>query len=152
MTTEPLADLRDIEGVFGSFVIDAGGAPTRADVPAYVDATALRESGARVARLRDALSSSGAAFSYADLDFGAQQLFIQAVGADTLCVLSELGTSRPALRMGAKLVARRLESAPAAQRPMAAEAPSAPAGTARPAASAATPAKRPRFFRGRRID
>ena len=47
-SADALSSLKDIEGVYGSFVVDGSGALTLRDLPAVIDNAALREAGPRI--------------------------------------------------------------------------------------------------------
>jgi len=171
--SEALRPLRDVRGVMGSFVVDDDGRLVAADVPELIDEGALQAASTRLAHLCDAVSSGN---SLADcvLRFGDHTLFLHRFGRRTLCVLAPRPTNVAALRMGSRLASRRLAQAleaaptpaPAAAAPAVNQPPPQPPAPRRsgflPArapqpetadnADDAAPARRPRFFRGRRID
>jgi predicted regulator of Ras-like GTPase activity (Roadblock/LC7/MglB family) len=103
-----LATLRDVEGVLGSFVIDADGAVASRDMPAMVDDVALSGAGLRVVRLRAALESTGRRVDQCSLRFGSYLMLTRPAEAHTLCVLVSSAANLMALQMGSTLVARRV--------------------------------------------
>lgn len=100
--------LRDIDGVLGSFLIDADGRLLARDVPLLFEADALGRASEHLARLRAALESEGGSLTSCVARFGSHLLLLRAAGADTLCVLCPQGTNVPAVQMGCTLVTRRL--------------------------------------------
>jgi hypothetical protein len=85
-TERTLQSLRDIEGVYGSFIVDANGGTVARDLPALFDAHTLAESGERIVRLWEVLSENGAP-EYALVEFAEYSLFLRGVFLR--------GTSRP---------------------------------------------------------
>jgi hypothetical protein len=103
-----LQSLRDIDGVYGSFVIDAAGETRARDLPSVFDDHTLAESGVRIARLWEVISE-GAAPEYALLDFAEYNLFLRRVGDGCLCVVVPAQVNVLALRLASKWVARYFE-------------------------------------------
>lgn len=62
-----LAGLRDLDGVFGSFVLTRSGELLGKDLPAVFDERLFAEVGPRVARLADALTEEGDEFNALNL-------------------------------------------------------------------------------------
>src|SRR5688572_32930290 len=87
-----LHSLRDIDGVYGSFVLNAAGQPTARDLPAVFDDATLEESGSRIMRLWEAVSDSGPP-DYALLEFSEYSLFLRPVGDSCLCVVVPLNVN-----------------------------------------------------------
>ena len=148
-----LATLRDVEGVLGSFVIDADGGLTSRDMPAVVDDEALSGAGRRVVRLRAALETTGRRVEQCSLRFGGYLLLARPGDTHTLGVLVSGAANRMALQMGSTLVARRVQSE-LASRPWhspaqvkASVVPNVPP-VVEPPAEAPAPT---RFFRGRPV-
>ena len=106
-----LHSLRDIAGVYGSFVINANGETIARDLPALFDDLTLSESGTRIARLWEVLSEDGPP-EYALLEFAEYSLFLRGVfqrGAalsGCLCVVVPATVNLLALRLASKWVAR----------------------------------------------
>lgn len=132
-----LGALRDVEGVLGSFLLDAEGRMLARDIPVLFDPTALAHAGLHLTRLRAALESAGD-FESCVTRFGPHVLLLRAVGGDTLCVLCPRGTNLRAVAMSSTLIARRLQGAPSSARG------ASPAAFERPPGAPAQ-----RWFRGR---
>jgi predicted regulator of Ras-like GTPase activity (Roadblock/LC7/MglB family) len=159
-----LSTLRDVEGVIGSFVVDRYGQVCARDMPAMFDQQALEDAAPRIARLKEALETQGELLDSATLAHGPHVLFLRASADHILCVLSPVEVKLPSLRMGTNLVLRRLPEVIAREAtvtprhatyppPMTtSSAPPPDAAPAAPPGPAPAPTKRPRFFRGRRID
>lgn len=107
-TARTLQSLRDIDGVYGSFLIDAAGATRARDLPPVFDDQTLAETGLRIARLWEAITDSGAA-EYALLEFVEYNLFLRRVGDGCLCVVVPTQVNVLALRLASKWVARHFD-------------------------------------------
>lgn len=133
---EQLADvlrsLRDVDGVVGSFVLDAQGGIDGRDLPEYFDAGALSEVGPRVGRLYDAWKSVGGELETAALVFAEHKLHVRELNGGYLVVVSAAQVNAPALRMAMAMVSRRIAAAQEAR-----------AGAAPASLPAARPAQRP---------
>ena len=77
-TERSLHSLRDIEGVYGSFIVDANGGTVARDLPALFDDHTLSESGERIVRLWEVLCENGAP-EYALVEFAEYSLFLRGV-------------------------------------------------------------------------
>ncbi len=167
-----LATLRDIDGVVGSFVIDADGHVLGRDMPNLFDEDTLGYAGERLARLRHALEGERCNLDGGVARFGQHLLVMKAAAERTLCVIVPQGTNLMSLQMGANIVARRVaHMQPELERPhdaaitaagtvvspspaTASSKPAPPASAAAPVTSMpapATPSAAPRMFRGRPI-
>jgi predicted regulator of Ras-like GTPase activity (Roadblock/LC7/MglB family) len=162
-----LATLRDVEGVIGSFVVDAEGGVASRDMPAMVDDQALAGAGRRVARLRAALESTGKKVDQCSLRFGSYLMLAKPAETHTLCVLVSGTSNLMALQMGSTLVARRVQADASGRLLRASQLSVAPAAGAptRSTPSSPLPAQAPRqaepadldapsptrFFRGRPV-
>jgi predicted regulator of Ras-like GTPase activity (Roadblock/LC7/MglB family) len=104
----PLTALRDIEGVLGSFLLDADGQILARDLPPLFDAEALANASVHLARLRAALEVEGNSFESCVARFGPHLLLLRAAQTHTLCVLCPRGTNMPAVHMSSTLIARRI--------------------------------------------
>jgi hypothetical protein len=105
---DALSSLKDIDGVYGSFVVDASGGLTLRDLPAVIDNAALREAGPRIARLWGAFPDDDRP-EYVLLEFSSHQVFIRKFDAGSLCVFVPPSVNRLALKMAASFVARWLD-------------------------------------------
>jgi hypothetical protein len=117
-TDQSLQSLRDIEGVYGSFIVDANGETVARDLPALFDAQTLAESGERIVRLWEVLSEDGSP-EYALLEFAEYSLFLRglfqrgAALSGCLCVVVPPTVNLLALRLASKWVAREAPRFPA---------------------------------------
>lgn len=125
--TDALSSLKDIEGVYGSFVVDSSGGLTLRDLPAVIDNAALREAGPRIARLWGAFPEDDPP-EYVLLEFVSHQVFIKKFESGSLCVFVPPNVNRLALKMAANFVGRWLDSQTVSAPPPEAEAAPAPAG------------------------
>jgi predicted regulator of Ras-like GTPase activity (Roadblock/LC7/MglB family) len=107
MNLQALNHLKDIEGVYGSFVVDRDGHLFARDLPAVFDDNALGDSGPRIVRLWEVVSEDEAP-EYTLIEFSEYWLFIRPVPSGTLCVVVPPRVNVSALRMAASLVAKRL--------------------------------------------
>jgi hypothetical protein len=107
--TQALHSLRDIDGVYGSFVLNAAGRPTARDLPAVFDDATLEESGSRIMRLWEAVSES-APPDYALLEFSEYSLFLRPVGNSCLCVVVPVNVNVLALNLASRWAARQFET------------------------------------------
>jgi len=146
---DALSSLKDIEGVYGSFVVDGTGALTLRDLPAVIDNAALREAGPRIARLWGAFPDDDPP-EYVLLEFAAHQVFIRKCDAGSLCVFVPPSVNRAALKMAASFVARWLDAEVAV--PSVSIEPS-PVSEPAPASQPAPPVRKTTYFyRGQRYE
>lgn len=113
-----LQSLRDIDGVYGSFILDAAGKPVARDLPGIFDEHTLAESGERIIRLWTVLSET-APPEYTLLDFAEYSLFLRGLftrdrAAGCLCVVVPPTVNLLALRLASKWVARSFTGEPPA--------------------------------------
>ena len=120
ITLDVLHSLKDIDGVYGSFVVDRDGRLRARDLPAVFDDAALGDSGPRIVRLWEVVAEDEAP-EYTLIEFAEYWLFIRPVPGGSLCVVVPPNVNVFALRMAANLVAKRfnldapeLEASPAA--------------------------------------
>ncbi len=146
---ETLRTLRDVEGVYGSFVIAGSGGLVASDLPAVFDGRLFDEVGPRIVRLYDTFRSSGEELDGCVLRYAEHKLHLRRMSWGLVGILSAVSVNKPALRMVANLVIRRIDPdvvpalrptlAPAALSPPLAR-PSAPMPPPRPSS---TPPKPP---------
>jgi hypothetical protein len=103
-----LQSLRDIEGVYGSFVINSAGEPSARDLPAVFDNGTLLESGGRIVRLWELAAEDGVP-EYALLEFSEYSLFLRGLGSGCLCVIVPATVNLLALRLASRWVVKNLE-------------------------------------------
>lgn len=145
--TDALSSLKDIEGVYGSFVVDAAGGLMLRDLPAVIDNAALREAGPRIARLWGAFPEDDPP-EYVLLEFGSHQVFIKKFDTGSLCVFVPPTVNRLALKMAANFVARWLDSQVAPPPPSEVV---SPPSEAQPESSRAA-GRKTYFYRGQRYE
>src|SRR5688572_25832448 len=146
---DALSSLKDIEGVYGSFVVDANGGLTLRDLPAVIDNAALREAGPRIARLWGAFPEDDPP-EYVMLEFSSHQVFIRKFDAGSLCVFVPPTVNRLALKMAANFVARWLDSQSVAAPPSVEAEPPRP--SAAPAEDRSGKKKMTYIYRGQRYE
>jgi predicted regulator of Ras-like GTPase activity (Roadblock/LC7/MglB family) len=103
-----LSGLRDVTGVYGSFMVSPEGATVARDMAAMFTDDLLDEVAGRLLRLRESFGPEGSDVLSYVLRFREHLLFVRSVRDGVLCVLSDPGVNMPALRMGASLAVRRL--------------------------------------------
>ncbi len=163
--TNILLGLRDIEGIVGSFVVSSDGGLVGRDLPTVFDDETLAAVAPRLIRLRDGVAGDSSEPAALVLRYAEHKIHIRSAGPGLLCVLSEPNVNTPALRVGMKLVARRVaplaESSARTQRSSALAPPATessrarvpPATTPPPSASAQPPgpAYGGMIYRGQRV-
>jgi predicted regulator of Ras-like GTPase activity (Roadblock/LC7/MglB family) len=157
---QTLKSLRDVDGIVGSFVVNADGRLLARDLPTYFDDNVLDEVGPRLHRLYEAWQSNGDTLEAATLVFAEHKLYLRELSGGALGVLSSLQVNAPALKMALSLVTRKLAGEIGTLMPLTAAKEAAPAPTVAPPAaptatdsSSRTTAKimSPRMYRGQRI-
>jgi hypothetical protein len=130
MSTE-LHSLRDIEGVYGSFIVNANGETIARDLPPVFDDHTLAESGERIVRLWAVLSESSAPeyalIEFAEYSLFIRELFVSGLGAHgelapapasgCLCIVIPPNVNMLSLRLASKWVARSVSSSVAGSPP-----------------------------------
>jgi predicted regulator of Ras-like GTPase activity (Roadblock/LC7/MglB family) len=101
--------LRDVQGVYGSFVVAGSGSLVDRDLPAAFDETVLAEVGPRVARLFETFVSGGRDMSACMLRYSEHKLYVRKMTWGLIGVLSTSAVNLPALRMVVNLVVRRID-------------------------------------------
>jgi predicted regulator of Ras-like GTPase activity (Roadblock/LC7/MglB family) len=138
---ESLRTLRDVEGVFGSFVISSSGALVSKDLPAVFDNDLLAEVGPRITRLYETFSSGGQELDSVMLRYFEHKLYLRKMAWGLIGILSGIEVNLPALRMVGNLVARRIDPEVAAtmSRPPTPRTPSPPRTALKPTAGTPPP-------------
>jgi hypothetical protein len=153
-----LASLREVDGVYGSFLLSAEGCVLSSDLPGWLAAADLSSAGPRLVRLRDTLSESRDP-TWCVVRFEDHKLFLRTYAEGMLCMVGTTSVDAAALQMASALVVRRLPQALASERPPpplppspegAQPAPTGPTGSAFPGRGA--PSARGRTYRGRVVD
>jgi predicted regulator of Ras-like GTPase activity (Roadblock/LC7/MglB family) len=137
---DSLRTLRDVEGVFGSFVVTGSGSLVSKDLPSVFDDDVLAEVGPRIARLYDTFASGGDELDSVMLRYFEHKLYVRKMTWGILGILSGVQVNLPALRMVGNLVARKIDpevAATVSRAPAMARTPSPP--KAAPAKAASTP-------------
>jgi predicted regulator of Ras-like GTPase activity (Roadblock/LC7/MglB family) len=106
---ETLRTLRDVEGVYGSFVIAGTGALIASDLPAVFDAELFDEVGPRITRLYETFHSGGEELDGCVLRYADHKLYLRSMTWGVIGILSAVAVNKPALRMVANLVIRRID-------------------------------------------
>lgn len=102
-----LDQLREVPGVLGCMVISADGDLRQAQMPLELAGRA-RSAAARLAILLDALAADRAVSSYC-LRFFEHRLHVLQIADAYLCVLSELWSPSPILKMAMNVAGKRLQ-------------------------------------------
>jgi predicted regulator of Ras-like GTPase activity (Roadblock/LC7/MglB family) len=176
--TLALAGLRDIEGVFGSFLVGVDGQLLASDLPKVFESDMVQEVCGRLERLRAAFETLSDDLRSLEIRYREQRLYMR-VSYDSLIGILNSGSNPTLLSMAATVVARKLHGLGKAPVELAsaagthgsslaaarASAPNLEARSSAPAAitrsmaapgapsapSARTKSSRPVFFRGRPV-
>lgn len=111
---QTLASLRDVDGIVGSFVVNAEGELVAQDLPSYFEGAA-QEAASRAIRLRDALSLTEGSVSACTIRYADHKLSLRSVHGALLAVLANSTVNAPALRMAMNLVVKKCSPAELAQ-------------------------------------
>jgi len=160
-----LTSLRDVEGVYGSFLVSFSGRTLARDLPIMFDEQAVAVAAERVARFGEAFEGDPIGLEMSVLRFGDHKLHLRRVSRGFLCVLTALRVNMPTLKMALTLVGRRMASESEANGERAtlpSLLPPAPANPAAPPRSSVLPpggaaplgpsGRRAVLYRGRRIE
>ncbi len=126
---ESLRTLRDVQGVFGSFVISTSGSVVSKDLPAVFDNELLAEVGPRITRFYETFASGGEELDSVMLRYFEHKLYLRKLAWGFVGILSSIEVNLPALRMVGNLVARKIDpevAAAAVSRPPTPRTPSPP--------------------------
>jgi hypothetical protein len=107
---ETLRGLRDVEGVFGSFVLSETGQLCAKDLPAVFHDDVFTETGPRVLRLCEAIEHGGDSLDALVLRFADYRLHVRRSRERLLCVIAKVDANAAALRMALGLAATRVGS------------------------------------------
>jgi predicted regulator of Ras-like GTPase activity (Roadblock/LC7/MglB family) len=106
---EHLRMLRDVHGVYGSFVVSESGSLVDRDLPEAFDDALFEDVGPRVARLFETFVSGGRDMETCMLRYAEHKLYIRKITWGIMAVVSSAAVNMPALRMVANLVGRRID-------------------------------------------
>ena len=101
--------LRDVQGVYGSFVVASSGALVDRDLPGAFDESLLADVGPRVARLFETFVSGGKEMDSCMLRFAEHKVYVRKMTWGLIGVMSSAAINLPALRMVLNLVIRRID-------------------------------------------
>ncbi len=104
-----LRTVRDVQGVYGSFVVSETGALVASDLPAAFDRELFEDVAPRVVRLYETFLSGSEELDACMLRFSEHRVYLRRMTWGVLAVLSGLGVNMPALRMVANLVIRKID-------------------------------------------
>jgi hypothetical protein len=142
---DALRTLRDVEGVYGSFVLAGTGGLVASDLPAVFDAKLFEEVGPRIVRLYDTFRSSGEELDGCVLRYAEHKLHVRSMSWGLVGILSAVAVNKPALRMVGNLVIRRIdpEVVPSLRSTLTPTTPPVSAPPLRPSARPPAPPPRP---------
>lgn len=106
---ETLRTLRDVQGVYGSFVIAGTGALIAQDLPAVFDQDLFAEVGPRATRLYETFLSGGEELDACMLRYAEHKLYLRRMTWGLIGIISDVAVNMPALRMVVNLVIRRID-------------------------------------------
>jgi predicted regulator of Ras-like GTPase activity (Roadblock/LC7/MglB family) len=106
---QSLRTLRDVEGVYGSFVIASSGTLISCDLPAAFDNELFSEVGPRVTRLYETFASGGHELESAMLRYADHKLYLRKMTWGLIGIICGVAVNLPALRMVGNLVVRRID-------------------------------------------
>jgi predicted regulator of Ras-like GTPase activity (Roadblock/LC7/MglB family) len=101
--------LRDVQGVYGSFVVAGTGALVDRDLPGAYDESLFADVGPRVARLFETFVGGGKEMDACMLRFAEHKVYVKKMTWGLIGVLSSAAINLPALRMVLNLVVRRID-------------------------------------------
>jgi predicted regulator of Ras-like GTPase activity (Roadblock/LC7/MglB family) len=104
-----LRTLRDVQGVYGSFVIAGTGALVARDLPAVFDGDLFAEVGPRITRLYETFLTGGEELDACILRYSEHKIYIKRLTWGLIGIISGVTVNMPALRMVANLVVRRID-------------------------------------------
>lgn len=111
MSADPtLAGFEDVPGVIGSFLAASDGSILAIAMPRFVSEDELRRVGPRARSIFDTFDEAGQLAESCVLRFAEHRLYLKPLGIGMLCVLTQTDVNYAALRMAARLIARKLEA------------------------------------------
>jgi predicted regulator of Ras-like GTPase activity (Roadblock/LC7/MglB family) len=120
---QSLRTLRDVDGVYGSFVIASSGALISRDLPTAFDNELFSEVGPRVTRLYETFASNGEELESVMLRYADHKLYLRKMTWGLIGIICGVAVNLPALRMVGNLVVRRIDPEVAAAIPRSAPPP-----------------------------
>jgi hypothetical protein len=106
---ETLRSLRDVQGVYGSFVLAGGGGLVAKDLPALYDGQLFAELGPRITRFYETFLGGGEELDACVLRYAEHKLYLRRMTWGLIGIVSAVAVNMPALRMVANLVIRRID-------------------------------------------
>src|SRR5579862_7118264 len=106
---DSLRSLRDVPGVYGSFVLAGSGALIARDLPDVFDGNLFAEVGPRMTRLWETLLSAGDELDACVLRYLEHKVYVRRMTWGLIGVISGVTVNMPALRMVANLIVRRID-------------------------------------------
>ena len=106
---EHLCLLRDVEGVFGSFVLAESGSLVDRDLPETFDEALFADVGPRIARMFEAFASEGKDVASLTLRYASYKLVVRQMTWGLVGVVFSSTVNLPALRTAVSLVVRRID-------------------------------------------
>lgn len=106
---ETLRTLRDVQGVYGSFVVSSNGVLVARDLPTIFDGDLFAALGPRVTRLYETIGSGGDELESCMLRYGEHKVYLRRIAWGVIGVLSTVAVNMPALRMVSNLVIRKID-------------------------------------------
>jgi predicted regulator of Ras-like GTPase activity (Roadblock/LC7/MglB family) len=106
---ETLRSLRDVQGVYGSFVLAGGGGVVAKDLPALYDGQLFAELGPRITRFYETFAGGGEELDACVLRYAEHKLYLRRMTWGLIGIVSAVAVNMPALRMVANLVIRRID-------------------------------------------
>jgi hypothetical protein len=104
-----LRALRDVQGVYGSFVIAGTGALVARDLPAVFDGDLFAEVGPRITRLYETFLSGGEELDACVMRYSEHKIYLKKMTWGLIGIISGVSVNMPALRMVVNLVVRRID-------------------------------------------
>ncbi|HEX2733538.1 MAG TPA: hypothetical protein VHM70_18130 [Polyangiaceae bacterium] len=106
---ESLRSLKDVRGVFGSFVTAGSGVVVARDLPEVFSDEVFAQVGPRLARLSETLSVNGSTLDQCVIRYDSHKLHLRRIDWGLLGIISTHDVNTAALRMVTNLVARRID-------------------------------------------